>query len=139
MAGFRKFLLRGNVLDLAVAVVLGSAFTAVITAIVKGLITPLLGVFGGLPSFSSWVVTVNRSEFAVGEVVNALVAFLVIALVLYFLVVVPVNRMMDRVRTPVVATRECPECLSKVPVKARRCMYCTSELPAVGAEPVIAG
>ena len=130
MGGFRKFLLRGNVVDLAVAVVIGAAFGAVVQAFVKDLVTPLIGAFGGIPDFSAWFFTVNGSKFLIGEFINALIAFLVIALIVYYFVVVPVNRLMDRHKgEPSVApvtTRECPECLSKIPIAARRCAFCTA-------------
>jgi len=131
MSGFKKFILRGNVVDLAVAVVIGAAFIAVIQAVVKGLITPLIGVLGGVPDFSGLVIEAGASRFLVGDVVNAIISLLVIALVVYFLVVVPVNRLMDRMKPeapPAVKTRECPYCLSKVPERATRCAFCTSEL-----------
>lgn len=133
MEGFKKFLLRGNVLDLAVAVVVGAAFTAVVSALVKAILTPLVGMFGGIPDFAAWVVVVNNSRFLIGEFINAIVAFVVVAAVLYFLVVVPVNRLQERqaAATPAPApTRPCPECLSEVPATAKRCRFCTSPLPA---------
>lgn len=132
MDGFRKFLLRGNVVDLAVAVVVGAAFGNVVQALVKDIITPIIGVFGGIPDFSAWFFTVNGSKFLIGDFVNAVLTFLVVAFVVYYLVVVPVNRLMDRYKgdTPIapVTTRECPECLSKIPIPARRCAFCTAEL-----------
>jgi large conductance mechanosensitive channel len=135
VSGFKKFLLRGNVVDLAVAVVIGAAFGAVVQAVVKGLITPLLGVFGGGPDFSAWAVTINGSRFAVGEVVNALVAFVILAAIVYFLVVLPMNRLQERFNpeTPPAPTKECPHCLSKVPAGATRCAFCTSELTVADA------
>jgi large conductance mechanosensitive channel len=126
--GFRKFVLRGNVIDLAVAVVVGAAFLAVVNALVKDLITPLLGAFGGLPDFSAWYFTVNGSKFLIGDFVNAVLSFLVLAVVLYFLVILPINRAVDRFNPPAVAKRDCPWCLSKIPVKARRCSFCTSDV-----------
>jgi large conductance mechanosensitive channel len=130
VSGFKKFLLRGNVVDLAVAVVMGAAFTSIVQAVVKGLITPLIGIFGGIPDFSEWAVTLGASRFAVGEVINALISFLVIAGVVYFLVVMPMNRLMERMlpSTPPTKTKECPFCLSKVPEKAVRCAFCTADL-----------
>ena len=129
MGGFKKFLLRGNVVDLSVAVVIGAAFGAVVQAFVKDLITPLLGAFGGIPDFSTWTFTVNGSKFLIGDFINNLLTFLIIALVVYYFVVVPVNRMQERFvasepKGP--KTRECPECLSKIPVDARCCAFCTS-------------
>ena len=127
MDGFRKFILRGNVIDLAVAVVIGAAFTTVVTAFVRGFIMPLIGIFGGVPDFTGAYFTVNSSRFLYGEVLNALITFLLIALVVYFVVVVPINRMNERSRPPEPAkTRECPECLSKIPLAARRCAFCTA-------------
>jgi large conductance mechanosensitive channel len=133
VSGFRKFLLRGNLVDLAVAVVIGTAFTALVTALVKDLITPLIAAIGGKPNFSNLSFTVNHSRFTYGDFINAILAFLIIAAVVYFLVVMPIGKIMDRVvRTKVATERECPECLSEIPVAARRCMYCTSEVtPAV--------
>ena len=128
---FRDFILRGNVVDLAVAVVIGAAFGAVVTSMVEDLLTPLIAAIGGQPDFSDIAFEVNRSRFAIGEFVNALLSFLVIAAAVYFFVVLPVNRLMSRFKTepePVETVRECPQCLSKVPQAARRCAYCTSEL-----------
>ena len=121
MSGFKKFLLRGNVVDLAVAVVIGAAFGAVVQALVKSLITPLIGAFGGVPDFSELAFTVNGSRFAIGEFINALLSFVILAAVVYFFVVLPVNKLMDRFKSdePVgPRTRECPHCLSKIPVAA---------------------
>jgi large conductance mechanosensitive channel len=131
--GFRKFLMRGNLIDLAVAVVVGTAFTAVVTALVKDLITPLIAAIGGKPNFSGLAFTVNHSRFAYGDFINAIVSFLIIAAVVYFLVMLPIGKVMERVvRAKVATERECPECRSEIPVAARRCMYCTSEVtPAV--------
>jgi large conductance mechanosensitive channel len=129
MSGFRKFLLRGNVVDLAIAVVIGAAFGAVVQALVKDLITPLIGAFGGVPDFSGLFFTVNNSRFLIGDFINALLSLIIIAAVVYFFVVVPVNRLMTRYMPeppPPGPTRECPECLSKIPVKASRCAFCTA-------------
>jgi large conductance mechanosensitive channel len=126
MSGFRKFILRGNVVDLAVAVVIGVAFGAVVQALVKDLITPLIGAFGGVPDFSALSFTVNNSRFLIGDFINALLSFIVLAAVVYYFVVVPVGRLIDRFTPAPVPTRECPECLSKMPVKARRCAFCTA-------------
>ena len=131
MQGFRKFILRGNVVDLAVAVVIGAAFGTVVQALVKDLITPLIGAFGGVPDFSALFFTVNSSKFLIGDFINAVVAFVLLALIVYYVVVLPVSRLMDRVNPPApapAASRECPFCLSKVPAKARRCAFCTSDL-----------
>jgi large conductance mechanosensitive channel len=132
MNGFRKFILRGNVVDLAVAVVIGASFAAVVTALVKDIITPIVGIFGGIPDFSSVYFSINNSRFLIGDLVNAVLAFLVLAVIIYFFVVLPVNALLDRfgpTPAPVVKTRECPECMSKIPVTARRCAFCTSVVP----------
>jgi large conductance mechanosensitive channel len=134
--GFRKFILRGNVVDLAVAVVVGAAFGAVIKAFTEGVITPLIGVFGGIPDFSAWSFTINNSVFPIGTFINALLTFLITAAIVYFFVVLPLNKMMDRFKPEEDVTapkRECPECLSKIPVDARRCAFCTA---VVAPEPV---
>ena len=131
MQGFRKFILRGNVVDLAVAVVIGVAFGSVVQALVKDLITPLIGAVGGVPDFAALFFTVNNSKFLIGDFINAVIAFVLLAAVVYWLVVLPVSKLMDRANPsppPPVATRECPFCLSKIPVKARRCAFCTSDI-----------
>jgi len=130
---FRAFILRGNLVDLAVAVVVGTAFTAVVNAMVKDLITPLIAAVGGKPNFGSLVFTINGSRFAYGDFLNALVTFLLVAAVLFFLVIKPVNALMAALRTePEVEspTRSCPECLSQIPRAASRCAFCTSDVPA---------
>ena len=130
LGAFRKFILRGNVVDLAVGVVIGAAFGGVVQAAVKDLITPLLGIVGGQHDLSTFTVTVGGARLLVGDFLNALISFLLIAAVVYFLVVLPVNRLMERFRPePQPApTRDCPECLSKIPQDARRCPQCTAQL-----------
>ena len=132
MKGFKEFMLRGNVLDLAVAVVIGAAFGAVVTALVKDLLTPLIAAVVGAPDFSAIAVTVNGSKLLVGDFVNAVIAFLMMGSAVYFFVVLPVNALMARMRRGEVApdptTKKCPECMSDVAIAARRCAYCTSEL-----------
>lgn len=129
MKGFKKFLMRGNLVDLAVAVVVGAAFSSVVTALVKDLITPLITAIGGKPDFSALFFTVHRSKFAYGDFLNAAIAFLVVATVVYFLVLAPVTRLITfSQRHKEVTERECPECLSEVPVAAKRCRYCTASL-----------
>jgi large conductance mechanosensitive channel len=134
MKGFKQFLLRGNVLDLAVAVVLGAAFGVVVTALVKDLITPLVAAIAGKPDFSAIRFEVNGSSFLIGDFCNALLSFLLVAAAIYCFVVVPVNAMMERRRrgeaAPDPTTKQCPECLSEVPIAARRCAFCTSALGA---------
>jgi large conductance mechanosensitive channel len=133
---FRAFILRGNLVDLAIAVVIGAAFTAVVNALVRDLITPLIAAIFGEPDFGTLSFTINGSQFAYGDFLNAALTFLIVAAVVFFLVVKPVNLLMARSRTePDVETptRGCPECLSHIPVAARRCAFCTSEIPPVGA------
>jgi len=136
LGGFKKFILRGNVVDLAVGIVIGAAFTGVVQALVKDIITPLIGIFGGIPDFTSWAITVNGSRFLVGDFVNTLLSFLILAAVVYFLVVTPVTRLMDKYQTaPQPApTKQCPECLSKIPKLVRRCSQCTAQLEAPSDE-----
>jgi large conductance mechanosensitive channel len=133
MKGFKEFLLRGNVLDLAVAVILGAAFGAVVTALVKDLITPLIAAVFGKPDFSAIAFTVNNSRFAIGEFINAIISFVLIAAAVYFFVVLPVNKVVARLRRGEASvdptTKKCPECLSEVPIAARKCAFCTSPLP----------
>jgi large conductance mechanosensitive channel len=132
---FKEFLLRGNLLDLAVAVVVGAAFTAVVASITSNIITPLIkAVFGGATQFGSLHVTVNGSVIHYGNVLNALINFVVVAAVIFFLVIKPVNALMARLgRVPSEEpVRECPECLSKVSDRATRCAYCTSVLTPTG-------
>jgi large conductance mechanosensitive channel len=130
---FRQFILRGNLVDLAVAVVLGTAFGAVVSALVRDLITPLLAAIGGKPDFSALTFTINGSQFLYGDFLNALFTFVVIAAVIFLLVVKPVNALMARYRTepaPERETADCAECLSQIPATARRCAFCTAEQPA---------
>ena len=133
---FRAFILRGNLVDLAIAVVIGAAFTTVVNALVRDLITPLIAAIFGEPDFGTLSFTINGSQFAYGDFLNALLTFVIVAAVVFFLVVKPVNMLMARTRTePDVDshTRGCPECLSQIPVAARRCAFCTSEVPPVAA------
>jgi large conductance mechanosensitive channel len=134
MKGFKQFLLRGNVLDLAVAVVMGAAFGAVITALVKDLVTPLIAALVGKPDFSAIAFTVNNSKFAIGDFINAAVSFVLVAAAVYFFIVLPVNKVVARARRGEApadpTTKKCPECLSEVPIAARKCAFCTSPLPA---------
>jgi large conductance mechanosensitive channel len=130
---FRAFILRGNLVDLAIAVVIGTAFAAVINALVKDLVTPLIAAIGGKPDFGALAFTINGSRFAYGDFINALVAFLIVAAVLFFFVIKPVNALLDMFKTePQVEapTRDCPECLSQIPVAATRCAFCTTEVVA---------
>jgi large conductance mechanosensitive channel len=129
MKGFRQFLLRGNVIDLAVAVVIGAAFVAVVTAFVKDILTPLIAAIGGNPDFSQLTFSVNNSKFLYGDFINALIAFVIVAAVIYYLVILPVNTLISRARRQPPAdptTEKCPECLSEIPIDARRCAFCTA-------------
>ena len=131
MKDFKEFLLRGNLVDMAVGIVVGVAFAAVITAFVGDLITPLIAAIGGKHDFSSLTFTVHKSRFLYGSFINALLAFVLVAAVMFWLVIKPVNRLMSarRVEEPVAeTTRECPQCLSTIPVAAHRCAFCTSQL-----------
>ena len=127
--GFRNFISRGNLIDLAVAVVIGTAFTAVVTAIVTDLITPLIVAIAGKPDYSRLYFTVHGSKFLYGAFINAALSFLIIAAVVYFLIVAPMAKITARFQRNVeVTTRDCPECLSTIPIAASRCMYCTAQV-----------
>jgi len=133
---FKEFLMRGNVIDLAVAVVIGAAFGAVVTALVETMITPLIAAIGGQPDFSALSFTINDSEFRYGEFFNALIAFVIIAAVIFFFVVKPVNALLERAKrepTPDPTTQKCPACMSEIPIGASRCAFCTTELEVVTA------
>lgn len=138
--GFKAFLLRGNVVELATAVVIGVAFGVVITAFVKDLVTPLIAAIGGQPDFSSLSFTVNNSKFLYGDFLNGLLAFVLIAAVIYFLVIAPYTALLARSKKehpedP--TTKKCPECLSEIPIDARRCAFCgQSVATAVGETPI---
>lgn len=130
LKGFRDFILRGNVIDLAVAVIIGSAFNGIVTAFVKDLITPLIAAIGGKRDFSNIYFTINNSRFMVGDFLNTLISFLIIATVIYFLLVLPMNQIVKSIQAgkeaPEPDEKHCPECLSMIPKKARRCKYCTA-------------
>lgn len=132
LQGFGKFLMRGNVVDLAVAVVVGGAFSAIVNALVKDIITPLVAALVGKPDFSALALEINHSKILYGDFLNSVVSFLLIASAIYFFVIVPMtsftSRFASKVEEPVVGT--CQECLSEVPLKARRCRFCTATLPA---------
>jgi large conductance mechanosensitive channel len=134
---FRAFVLRGNMVDLAVAVVIGTAFTAVVNALVADIITPLIAAVGGEPDFGRLAFTINGSRFAYGDFLNALVTFVLVATVVFFLVVKPVNALMAALTPeepePDAPTRLCPECLSQIPRAATRCAFCTTEVEAAPA------
>jgi large conductance mechanosensitive channel len=131
---FRQFLLRGNVVDLAIAVVIGVAFGAVVTALVRDIITPLIAAIFGKPDFSALHFTIHKSHFLYGDFLNFIITFVIVAAVIFFLVVVPINALIARSRKQPPAdptTRKCPECLSEIPIDARRCAHCTSQVPPV--------
>ena len=131
MKDFKEFLLRGNLVEMAVGIVIGLAFAAVVTALVADLITPLIAAIGGQPDFSGLRFRINGSQFLYGSFLNALITFVVIAAVVFFLVVKPVNQLMARYKTepPVDETvKKCPHCLSDIPIAASRCAFCTAEL-----------
>ncbi len=121
-------MMKGNVIDLAVAVVMGAAFGAVVTALVKDLLTPLIAAIVGTPDFSAIVFTVHNSKFDIGDFINQLISFILIGIAVYFFVVLPMNRLMGHFKHNATAAKTCPECLSEVPVGAHRCKFCTSVL-----------
>jgi large conductance mechanosensitive channel len=131
---FRGFLMRGNIVDLAVAVVIGGAFGAVVTALVADIVMPIVGIFGGSPDFSANTFTINGSEFLWGHFITQVISFVLIAAVIFFVVVKPMNMLVARQKRgevpPDPTTRSCPECLSQVPLAAKRCMFCAQPLPA---------
>jgi large conductance mechanosensitive channel len=132
LKGFKQFLLRGNVVDLAVAVVIGGAFGAVVAALVKDLLTPLIAALVGKPDFSAIQFTVNESKFLIGDFINAVVSFFLVAAAVYFFIVTPMNMIVERRRRGEApadpTTKKCPECLSEVPIAARRCAFCSQPL-----------
>ena len=128
LKGFRDFILRGNVVDLAVAVILGAAFNAIVNSLVKDVLTQLLAVVISKPDFSNVVFTLHGTDIHVGNFLNAVISFLIVAAVVYFLIVVPVNKLQARMKKPEApsapTTKDCPECLSAIPLAARRCAHC---------------
>jgi large conductance mechanosensitive channel len=135
LAGFKKFLLRGNVIDLAVAVVIGAAFGAVVTSFVTNILTPLIAAMFGKPDFSAYSATLNGSQITYGAFLNSLIAFLLIAAAVYFFMVAPMNAWTARARRgeapPDPTTKKCPECVSDIPIAARRCAFCGSPVSTV--------
>ncbi len=129
--GFRQFLLRGNVVDMAVGVVIGAAFATVVSGFTKDLLTPFIAAIFKQPDFSQFSFTINNSKFLYGDFVNAIISFLIVAAVVYYFVVVPMNALVARSRKEPPAdptTRQCPECLSEIPIAAKRCAHCTSAI-----------
>jgi large conductance mechanosensitive channel len=136
LSGFKQFILRGNVVDLAVGVVIGAAFGSVVTALTKDLLTPLIAAIAGKPDFSALSFTIHGAVFPIGDFINALVSFVLIAAAVYFFVVLPLNTLMARIHKdtpPVPTTKKCPECQMEIPIEARRCGHCTSQVSAVAA------
>jgi large conductance mechanosensitive channel len=130
---FKQFVLRGNVVDMAVALVMALAVFAVVVALIEDLITPLIAAIVGEPDFSALTFEINESTFRYGDFINAVIAFISIAAAVFFFIVVPMNALIARSRKEAPAdptTRKCPECLSEIPLDARRCAFCTSEVPA---------
>lgn len=129
LSGFKQFILRGNVVDMAVGVVIGAAFASVVGALTKGLLTPLIAALVKAPDFSALKFTLRGSTFLYGEFLNALISFLLVAAAVYFFVVTPINALVARMRkAPAPAdptTKKCPECLSEIPIDARRCAFCS--------------
>ena len=134
LSGFKKFILRGNVVDMAVGVVIGAAFGGVVTEMTKAFLTPLIALVVGKPDYSKLKFLVRGTEFPIGEFINACVSFLLIAAAIYFFVVIPVNALIARMhkadKPADPTTKKCPECLSEIPIAARRCAHCTQ--PVLG-------
>lgn len=137
LKGFRDFILRGNVVDLAVAVVIGTAFTAIVNSFVNDILNPLIGSTVGKPNFGFVIVHVGSGEIKIGNFINAAIYFLIVAAVIYFGVVVPMHWFLQRAKknepAAAPATRNCPECLSEIPIAARRCAHCTQPVPLTPA------
>ena len=133
LKGFRDFVLRGNVVDLAVAVILGAAFNSIVASLVGDVLNPLIAATIGKPDFSSVIWNVGSGHIKVGNFLNAVISFLIVASTVYFAIVVPVNTLMARFKKPVPdappATKTCPECLSEIPLAARRCAHCAQPVP----------
>lgn len=138
LSGFKQFVLRGNVVDLAVAVVIGAAFGGVVTALVTDIITPLIAAVAGKPDFSAIALTVNSSKIMIGSFLNAVVSFLMVAAAVYLFIVAPLNAYMERKKRgqapPDPTTKECPECVSEIPIRAQRCKFCTAQLQRAAAD-----
>ena len=137
LKGFRDFILRGNVVDLAVAVVIGTAFHNIVVSLVTNVINPLIAATVGKPDFSSIVLYVAHGKIQLGEFLNSVISFLLVAAAVYFFIVLPINSFLNRVQKPAPAaaptTRPCPECLSDIPLAATRCAHCAQPVPAAGA------
>ncbi len=131
LKGFKQFILRGNVVDLAVGVVIGASFGTIVTALVKDLITPIIGAIAKVPDFSSLAFVLNGSKFMYGDFINVLISFILVAASVYFFVVIPVNYLIMKSKKEAPAdpsNKKCPECISEIPIQATRCAFCTSQL-----------
>lgn len=132
IAGFRDFILRGNVVDLAVGVVIGGAFGTLVSSMVRDILTPFIAAIAKQPDFSALTFTVNGSKFMYGEFLNAVISFLIVAAAIYFFVVLPMNKVLARIKKPeqsaAPTTKNCPECMSNIPLAAKRCAHCTSQI-----------
>jgi large conductance mechanosensitive channel protein len=128
LTDFKKFLLRGNVVDLAVAIVVGTAFTAVVKALVSDLLTPIIALIFGKPNFAALTFTINGSHFAYGDFINNVITFMTVAAAVFFFVVAPINALMERRAKEDPDTKECPECTNAIPIRAKRCPECTAQL-----------
>lgn len=129
MKGFKQFILRGNVVDLAVGVVIGASFGGVVTALVENVITPIIGALIKAPDFSNLMFTINGSKFMYGNFLNALISFIIVAAAVYFFVVIPINTLIAKTKKEAPldpTTKKCPECISEIPIQAKRCAHCTS-------------
>ena len=133
--GFKKFILRGNVVDMAVGVVMGAAFGSVVTELTKAFLTPLIALVAGKQDYSNLKFTIRTTNFPIGEFINAVIAFVLIAAAVYFFVVVPINWLIARMRRSEKpadpTTKKCPECLSEIPIGARRCSHCAQLVEAM--------
>ena len=137
LSGFKQFILRGNVVDMAVGVVIGAAFATVVSALTKDLLTQLIAAIAGKPDFSAITFTIHNSKFMLGDFINAVIAFLLVAAAVYYFVVTPVNLLVARMHRSAApadpTTKKCPECLSEIPIDARRCSHCTQPVGARAA------
>lgn len=135
LKGFRDFILRGNVVDLAVAVIIGAAFNAIVNSFVKDILTQLIAAVVGKPDFSGVVIKINGTPIYIGNFINATISFLIVAFVVYFFIVLPLNTLLARIKKPgpppPVTTKKCPECLSDIPLEAKRCAFCSQPVPAL--------
>jgi large conductance mechanosensitive channel len=138
MSGFRKFILRGNLVDLAVAVVIGTQFSGLVNQFVQSFVNPLLALVGGRPNFTSLVLTVGDARFTYGAFLTEVISFLISAAVIYFVIVLPAARLLSLFERDAEATeRDCPECTRSIPIRARRCPECTAEIAATGPTPPV--